>query len=301
MSQNKAIIDIGSNNVLLLIAQLQQKGELTLHRASRISELAKDMKDGMLAEAGIDRTLSIIRSYIAIARRFDSEIFLIATSAARDAVNINKLSMPLLNEYGLQLHIISGEEEAKFNGLANLNEFDAESLLVFDIGGGSTEFSLIQNQEITGKQSIDLGIRRLDNLFGNNAWQERVYIKKCLNEISIKPSKETMLVGVGGTVTSLAAMLLGLKKYDEKLVHGYKISCDDIENTLEKVKSLSAEQVPQLLPFNPISRSLLLTGIIIVREVIALFNAPVFFVSDRTWQYGILAEIRHGRWNNARN
>ncbi|MCF7918504.1 MAG: hypothetical protein K9N06_01140 [Candidatus Cloacimonetes bacterium] len=298
MRNIQSIIDIGTNNVQLLIADITLDGLTILKRDSRISALAENMKYNLLSGEGILRTFGIIEEFVTISRQYNCEIHLIATSAAREAKNIEVLRNLLRDKFALKLQIISGEEEARLNGLANINEFKATSLLLFDIGGGSTEFTFIRSNEIIRTESIKLGIRRLHNQFGDNTWQETEHIKNKLQVLKIKIDNDTVLAGIGGTVTSLGAMLQDMKVYDETLVQGFKIWNADIDGIYNKILTMSDEQVPLLIPFNPLTRPLLLTGIIIVREIIAHFKGCCFFVSDRTWQLGVLEEIRSGRWNN---
>jgi exopolyphosphatase/pppGpp-phosphohydrolase len=96
-------------------------------------------------------------------------------------------------------------------------------------------------------------------------------------------------------VTSLAAILRHLKN-DRNAVHGYLITLKELDKLLDFVIMIPEHRVLELLPFNPVGKSFLLTGGMIVREIIARFSAHSFFVSDRTWQYGVLQEIITGRF-----
>ncbi len=187
-------------------------------------------------------------------------------------------------------------KKARFNGIANINEFTAENLLLFDIGGGSTEFTLIIEGKVSECQSIDLGIRRFHNRFGDNAFKEINYIRNKLEKINIEIPSDAVLIGIGGTVTSLAAMLQNMTVYDEHKVHKYQIMRDDLNELLDEISDCPEQKILERIAFNPLSKALLMAGGIIVREIIAHFNASDFFVSDRTWQYGVLKEIITGRY-----
>ncbi len=296
MDKTYCLIDIGTNNVLLLLAEIQADGFRVLKRLNRISALGSGMKAGMLQTAGIIRTQKILEEYIQIAHDHNARPVLIGTSALREAENSYILRKWLSENYDLYLNLITGKEEARFNGLANINEFNDSDLLLFDVGGGSTEFTLIKNKKISWCESIDLGIRRMYNAFGDDACHQTDYIRNLLNSLTIQKPPATILVGIGGTVTTLAALLKGIVMYDESSVHKYKIFASQLDILMNRIQDSPEEEIIDLIPFNPTSKALLLTGGLIVREIIARFSAFDFFVSDRTWQYGVLSEIITGRY-----
>lgn len=291
MKDRFAIIDIGSNNVLLLIAEADEYNERTLYRESRISELSKGMYDRILTPEGITNTAEIIKDYLETAMRYHAKPVLIATSASREALNFKDLQDSLWQFSDERIKVISGEQEDFYNGLAHIYEFIADSKLLFDLGGGSTEFTLIENYQIKETVSVELGIRRLSNQFGYEAWKQTDHIKDLLNNVRTKTTKGTVFIGIGGTVTSLAAILLGMQEYSAEDVHGTILRKDDLDKLFVKIHEMPPEKVPDLIPFNPISKALLLSGLNIIREIIAHFKAPHIFVSDRTWQYGVLQEL----------
>ncbi|MDP8219949.1 MAG: hypothetical protein P9X26_01270 [Candidatus Stygibacter frigidus] len=296
MTNRYCLIDIGTNNVLLLLAEIDTGEYHIIKRLNRISALAEGMEAGNLSKDGIDRVKNILREYITIAEKYDAEPVLIGTSALREAENRYILEDWLEKEYSIPLRLITGDEEARLNGIANINEFTHENILLFDIGGGSTEFTLITKGEIRDIQSIDLGIRRFHNRFGDEAYQEVGYLRLKLNLITIRIPSGTMLVGIGGTVTSLAAMLQNMTVYNENKVHKYQITKVQLDKLFSEIANTPEDQVLERIAFNPLSKALLMAGGIIVREIIAHFNASNFFVSDRTWQYGVLKEIITGRY-----
>jgi len=296
MTNRYCLIDIGTNNVLLLLAEVDAGGYRIIERLNRISALAKGMKDGYLSLEGLKRVKQILREYLTIAEKYNAQPVLIGTSALREAGNRYLLEDWLQKEYFIPLRLITGYEEARLNGVANCDEFATRDMLVFDIGGGSTEFTLIVDNNIEECSSIALGIRRLHNMFGDNAYKEIRYLRNKLNTISFSKPSESVMVGIGGTVTSLAAMLQNLTVYNENKVHKYQVNKDDLDELLEEIAIMPEEKVAERIAFNPLSKALLMTGGIIVREIIAHFNASNFFVSDRTWQYGVLKEIITGRY-----
>ncbi len=296
MNKTYCLIDIGTNNVLLLLAEIQADGFRVLKRLNRISALGAGMKAGILQSDGIFRTQKILEEYIQIAHDHNTCPVLIGTSALREAENNYILRKWLSENYDLYLNLITGSEEARLNGLANINEFKDAELLLFDIGGGSTEFTLIKNKKISSCVSIGLGIRKMYNEFSDDACHQTEYIRNLLNSLTIKIPPSAILIGIGGTVTTLAALLQRIVLYDESSVHKYKILASQLDILLDRIQDSPENEIIDLIPFNPTNKALLLTGGLIVREIIAHFSVLDFFVSNRTWQYGVLSEIITGRY-----
>jgi len=143
-----SVIDVGTNNILLLITISGTKPEI-IYRASATSALGKDMQKGFLQKQAIERAKNILNDFISISKKYTDKIIIIGTSCSREAKNISVLSDWLKSKFNLKYNIISGDEEAYLNGLANISEFAKdEKLLFFDVGGGSTEFTLAENGEI---------------------------------------------------------------------------------------------------------------------------------------------------------
>jgi len=286
--QKYAIIDVGSNNVLLLLAQKNSKKIEILKRKSIISAMGKNMHNQLLTSNALQRTKKILHQFIIYSRLFTENIIVIGTSSSREAKNINILSDWLLNKYDLTYNIISGEYEAFLNGAANIGEFpQLKNFLLFDIGGGSTEFTLIENQSIIRSYSIKLGIRRLQNEFGNDLENKIQKVRELLKKISLKTYK-LPLVGIGGTVTSLAAIQKNLVDYDEETVHKSTVTAAQIKDIYKKIIRLSYREIAKLIPFDPERSDIILTGTMIVKEILNYFNADEFIVSDKGIQYGIL-------------
>jgi exopolyphosphatase / guanosine-5'-triphosphate,3'-diphosphate pyrophosphatase len=283
-----SIIDVGTNNILLLLAQKKRKIIDVIERRSSISALGKNMKDHLLTQSAIRRTKNILNDFISYSRFYTENIIIIGTSCSREAKNIELLSNWLWKKHHLKYLIISGDEEAYFNGLANMAEFpELKEFILFDIGGGSTEFTYIRNKKIEKYLSIDLGIRRLQNEFGKDLLNKEAQSVKLLKKLA-GWKKKIPLVGIGGTVTSLTAMKLELKHYDGVSVHKTNITIEELERIYKKILRLSYKDIAALIPFDPKRSDIILTGSMIVKKIINFFKAEDFFVSDRGFQFGIL-------------
>ncbi len=287
------VIDVGTNNVLLLIASVTDHIDVIMGD-SRISALGKDMKDDLLNIEAIDRTKIILTDFIKKAHNFTENIIVVGTSCSRDAKNIFLLSDWLEDKYRLKYNIISGDEEARLNGIANINEFkEIRDIVMFDVGGGSTEFIWINNGEIIQTQSIDLGIRKLQNMFDSDYHIKQNETRRLLDTLKSSPFKNPVMVGIGGTATSLGAMKFQLKKYDPQVVHKCKITAFDLNNIFSILRRKTEKQIAELMPFEPGRADIIATGTMIVTEILDYFGVEEFFVSDRGIQFGILTQDKH--------
>ena len=165
-----SIIDVGTNSILLLIAEKAHNSWKILHRNARTSSLGKGMKNGFLTNDGIEKAKAILDDFITISKSYHAEkIIITGTSASREAKNISQLSNWLLNKYDLKYHILSEGQEIYYIYLANKREFEEhENLIIFDIGGGSTEFMIVSQNKLEFSTSLKLGVRRLNNLCDND-------------------------------------------------------------------------------------------------------------------------------------
>jgi exopolyphosphatase/guanosine-5'-triphosphate,3'-diphosphate pyrophosphatase len=290
LNENKySVIDVGTNNILLLLAAKINNHLEIIHRDSNISALGKNMKNGILAENALVRTKDILKDNIKFSKLYTKNIIVIGTSCSREASNIYILSKWLKKKYNLKYNIISGMKEAYLNGLANIHEFpDKNEIILFDVGGGSTEFTYLKNGQIIAKQSLRLGIRRLQNLHNNDFGNKIIKTREILKELDLPKLAKPEIIGIGGTVTSLSAIKNNLKKYDGNIVHKSIITKNELYDLLHKISKLSCETLATLIPFDPKRSDIILTGTLIVREIIDYFKVDKFTVSDKGLQFGVL-------------
>ena len=226
---NKAAIDIGSNSVLLTIVDGDGK---TLVDEVNVVQLGKGLGDrGQFLPDRMKATEAVFKDYVAIAKDYGVApyaIKAIATSAARRAMNARTWFARVYKKYGIRVQIISGEEEARLTwagapaGLC-LSE---GATLVIDLGGGSTELVLGEGSEVHLRTSLEVGSVRLTEAFLKGdpySTQDlsvmKNYLDTILAEVRLLP-KPSNIIGVAGTVTTLAATQLGLKKFDAQAIHG---------------------------------------------------------------------------------
>jgi exopolyphosphatase/guanosine-5'-triphosphate,3'-diphosphate pyrophosphatase len=239
-----AAIDCGTNSTRLLVSD----GQRTLERLMRITRLGQGVDQSRrLAPDAIERTLAVLREYRGVMDRFGVEqVRMTATSAARDASNREDFFVPAKEIIGVAPELLAGDEEGRLSFLGATAELDpAEGpFLVVDIGGGSTEF-VVGTTEPVGVVSADIGCVRLTEKFLPSdppAPEELAnaigVVRDTLDEVrrtvpAIDDAKR--LVGLAGTVTTMAAIEIGLAEYDRDRIHHFVLThaaAEDVFRTL---------------------------------------------------------------------
>ncbi len=290
-----AIFDVGTNNVLLVWAAIVDKNFKIIHRASAISALGKNMRQGRLTKAGLERTKRVLCHLLGLTRYFTERIVITGTSCSRESSNINVLIDWLKSKYSIDYRILSEAEETELVGLANRKMFgEFDKLILFDVGGGSTEFVYYRKDKIVYLNSLKLGIRRLENLSKNDLNKKIAYIRQTLQGLPKNLLEEAILVGIGGTVTNISAVKKKLYYYDSEAVHKSILGRDDIEYYLKTFAQSNLTEIAALMPFEPLRAGVITTGLLIIREIMDYFGKKSIYVSDYGLQFGILQQVAGG-------
>jgi exopolyphosphatase / guanosine-5'-triphosphate,3'-diphosphate pyrophosphatase len=254
-------VDCGTNSLRLLVAKFKD-GEFTeLHRELRIVRLGEAVAEtGRLGEAALRRADAALADYAATIRRFGAErVRFVATSAARDAANRDRLVDVVRRRLGVVAEIVSGAEEAALSLRGALTVARGQppgtSVLVVDIGGGSTELvvGVVGEDVPRAAVSLDIGCVRLTELYlhddpptADQAETLRRAVREQLDTVEpgIRAAAAGVVVGVAGTVTTIAALARGLVEYDRSIVHGTQLSTSDLARITELLVGAShAERV----------------------------------------------------------
>ncbi|HZQ87116.1 MAG TPA: Ppx/GppA phosphatase family protein [Acidimicrobiales bacterium] len=239
-----AAIDCGTNSTRLLVSD----GERTLERLMRITRLGQGVDSTRrLAPDAIGRTLDVLREYRGVMDRLGVDrVRMTATSAARDATNRDDFFVPAEEIIGVAPELLSGDDEGRLSFLGATSELDADDgpFLVVDIGGGSTEFAVGKTEPV-GVVSADIGCVRITERFLHSdppAPEELAnaigVVRDVLDEVrrtvpAIDDAKR--LVGLAGTVTTVAAVEIGLAEYDRDRIHHFVLThaaAEDVFRTL---------------------------------------------------------------------
>jgi exopolyphosphatase/guanosine-5'-triphosphate,3'-diphosphate pyrophosphatase len=309
---NLATIDVGTNTTLLLVARTGHTGTAgptveALEERAEITRLGRGIgREGALDPHAIARTLGVLRDFAAIAQGHGARIAAVGTEALRRAPNAAAFLRPAAEILGTHIDVIDGEREAALTFravIASFADLGAGELAVVDIGGGSTEIVLAANGAVRFRTSLPLGSVRLTEAFVRHdpaGGDERASIAAAVDAaIAAVPWSQgpTTLVGVAGTVTSLAAMALGLASYDPARVHGYRLSRADLGREVERLAASTQAEREKMIGLDPRRADVILAGALILDRIAAAAGVTDIRVSDRGIRWGLAHELAaaHGR------
>ena len=293
-----AVIDIGTNTTLLLVAGVEADGDIrTLVYEQRVPRLGRGVDStGRLDRAAMDRVIAVLREYRSLASPYaPAATAVCGTSAVRDAANRDEFARRVDQETGYDLEILSGDDEALWTyrgAISGLRQ--SGRYTVVDIGGGSTEI-------ITG------GVRGIENRISLNIGSVRL-TERCLrhdpptpgelegaievteDEIaraSRFPFAGSSLVGVAGTTTSLAVLAQGLKTFDAAFVTNYVLTREAVEFLFRTLSAMPAGAIRNLSEVMEGRSDVIVAGALIAREIMTHFKFDTMIVSERGVRYGI--------------
>ncbi len=229
MAKITTIIDIGSNSVRMVVFQKTSRYAFTLINETKsrvkISEGTYN-NGGNLQEIPMQRAFGALQSFMRISKSLKSrKILCVATSALRDAPNKQIFINRVKKELGLSIKVIDGIKEAYFGAVSTSNLLHLDDYMSIDIGGGSTEFCLINDKKIKQYFSLDIGTVRLKELYFNNndldGAKQFIYNKLKQYEERFKDFEIKTLVGVGGSSRALSRLIIDQSKYPLDTLHGF--------------------------------------------------------------------------------
>lgn len=292
----RAIIDIGTNSVRLLMAEKDEKGEWkTLRKELRSTRLGEGMTDkATIGQGAKERTLSAVGEFTAMAKLEGAEdIFAYGTSIMRDASNGEEFADEVTAASGVPVRILSGKEEAYYSYIGAAGTSGVITSVV-DIGGGSTEICVGFGIDVGARHSFRLGCVRCSKQFDTTTARGRAELKKhCFTLFRETDLMESMRnvkrwIGVGGTVTSLASMLQELEVYDSSKVQDYVIHPEDVSKILEKLSKMSYDDKCHMKGLLPSRADIIVAGVVILDSLMEYFALSEITVSDRDLSEGLL-------------
>jgi exopolyphosphatase/guanosine-5'-triphosphate,3'-diphosphate pyrophosphatase len=283
-----AAIDCGTNTIKLLVGDLPEVAV----RESRMVRLGQGVDaTGRLAPEALQRAFAAIDEYaVLIADHGAERIRFCATSATRDARNSAEFTAGVRARLGVDPEVLSGDEEARlaFDGALRGTEPLPDPVLVVDVGGGSTE--LILGERATGPRtaySMDIGSVRLHErcLGGDPATPEQVAscvaaIDAALDDCPVDPADAAAVIGIAGTVTTVAAGVLGLTAYDRDLIHGRELELEAVHRTVDDLVHATREERLALGYVHPGRADVIDAGALIVSRVLRRATVPTVTVAE---------------------
>lgn len=290
-----AVVDIGTNSTRLLITDVED-GRVTaeLERRTTITRLGAGVDaDGSLNEEAMNRVYRALDEYRRLIDEHRADRALaVLTSAVRDAANGQDFAQTVKDRYGLEPHILSGDEEARLTFLGATSERDPGDrtpTLVFDIGGGSTELVVGAGGEMAFHVSTQTGVVRMTERHIHTDPPAREELEALAEDVrgileaGTPVERRTTVqhaIAVAGTATSLAAISQRLEPYDPKKVHGYVVSRAECQRILEQLAALPLDQRREVPGLHPDRAPTIVAGVIILIEVLELFALHEVEISE---------------------
>ena len=272
-----AAIDLGTNTTRLLVADLVDGDLREVVRRSTITRLGEGVDERRrLLPLPVARTRNCLSEYRREIEALGAErALLIATSAVRDAENGEAFLGEIEWSYGFETQLLTGDEEAELmlRGVGDVGD----GTLVVDVGGGSTELVTTSS-----RTSVDVGSVRLTERFLHTDPPTLEELEACAGHVwSVLPTLDvTDAIGVAGTITSLAALDLGLDEYDRDRVDGHRLTREGAERQLHRLASLPLAERRRVPALNPERAPVIVGGAVIVREVLACYGLDGLTVSE---------------------
>lgn len=303
-----ATIDIGTNTVLLLVAEPGAGGQLVaVEEHATITRLGQGVdKTRQLAPEAIARTNACLDAYADVVTRLGAErVAVVGTSAMRDAGGGDAVRAHVKARFGVEARTISGDEEARltFQGaLSGLSMHGrGDDVVVFDIGGGSTEvvYGSRANGAIAWSHSFDVGSVRMTERHVRTdppTREERDAIfASCKAAFASVPSANERTssapVGIAGTVTTLAAVSLGMKDYDGARVHGLTLPVRELERVVDELARVSLEERKSIAGLEPKRADVIVAGGLVALAFLSHVGASEVTISDRGVRWGLAEEL----------
>jgi exopolyphosphatase/guanosine-5'-triphosphate,3'-diphosphate pyrophosphatase len=272
-------IDLGTNSTRLLVADVADGRVDEVERMLSITRLGEGVDERRrLLPVPIARVRSVLSDFRRLVERAGAERTLaVATSAVRDADNGEAFLGEVEWSYGFATRLLSGDDEARltYRGVTAGRTLDLGTVIV-DVGGGSTELILADTH-----RSLDVGCVRMTERFGDDVQAMRASVRTLLPPIEV-----TTAIGVAGTVTSLAALDLGLVDYDADLVHGHVLSAASVEEQLASLSALPLEDRRRVPGLEPERAPVIVAGAAILLEILDRYGLARIEVSEHDLLHG---------------
>ena len=296
-----AVIDVGTNSVKFHMGERREDGSwVTIVDRAEVTRLGEGIAEtGDIAPAAITRTLEAIAGMADEAHsNRAAALVAVGTMGMRSARNSADFITRVQERCGVTIEVIPGEDEARLAYLAakaglGLAE---EHVIVFDTGGGSTQFTFGHGTEVDEQFSLDIGAVRLTAELGLGGPITRGQLDEALAAIAGQfdrldgvPSPDA-LVGMGGAITNMTAVMLGLAPYDPNVVQGAVLRRAAVDRQIELYRAYDVEARRQIVGLQPKRADVILAGACVVRTVMDKLGRDDLAVSDRGLRHGVLIE-----------
>jgi len=287
---NFAVIDIGTNSTRMLIFRNDQGNLVRVNKSVRYTRMGQDVnRTGCLHPDAQKRNMDALEEYKNIAEDYGVKSFYIfGTSAMRDARNSQEFSDQVKEKLGLDIEVISGETEAEL-GFMGVSQCFSEKILIFDIGGGSTEFIFGEDNQLKKMISLNLGCVRAteEYLFSDpptnlelERLNEDIFTELVEKTRNFAPERPYKLIGIGGTATSLSTIKQGLKIYDSEKVHESIITREELEAMIDDLSEKTIAERQCIAGLEAKRADIILAGALILLNILKVTGEKSFIICD---------------------
>ena len=291
-----AAIDQGTNTTRLLVADVHDGLVKDVEARTEITRLGEGVDTRRrLLPLPITRVRNVLTDYRREAERLGAErILLVATSAVRDAENGEAFLGEIEWSYGFTTRLLNGNDEAEltFRGVTSDRRLERPTL-VLDLGGGSTEFVVAGPDGVSFRESVDIGSVRLTERFLHGNPPSDAELTACATYVLGRIPQISGVndaIGVAGTITTLAAIELGMDVYDRDRIHGHRLSLESIDREVDRLARMPLGERARVTGLHPDRAPVIVAGGIIVRQTLALLGLHSLTVSERDILHGIALE-----------
>jgi exopolyphosphatase/guanosine-5'-triphosphate,3'-diphosphate pyrophosphatase len=302
----QAVIDVGTNSVKFHVGERQADGSwTTVADRAEVTRLGQGVeKTGAISPEAMERTVAAIEGMMAEATNLKVDgVTAVGTMGLRTASNSHAFLDLVKERCGLAIEVISGADEGRIAYLAVQSGLGLGegSLVIFDTGGGSSQFTFGRGSRVDRQFSVNVGAVRYTERFHLDRAVSEETLKETLTAISADlkaldgAAPPEALVGMGGAVTNLTAVMLGMARYDPDRVQGAVIDRGEIDRQIERYRALPAEGRRQIVGLQPKRAEVILAGACIVRTIMDKLGQSSLSVSDRGLRHGLLIDRFGGR------
>ena len=293
-----AILDIGTNSIKFFLFSIENGKSATIIDTNNISRLGEGLlKTGIISDEAMNRNIEALREFLKSAEEENvKEITAVGTMCLRTAKNSDVFLKKVKDELGLTIKVIPGEEEARLSYLAVLSTIGNtdKNVVVFDTGGGSTEFIFGKGTNLNNRISLNLGAVHPTEEFLISDPVTNDELKKMQDHMldffgeRITNKRADYLIGIGGTVTSMGAVMHKMVKYDPKIIQGSQMSLEEVKRQIDLYKDKTIEERKQIPGLQPKRADVILAGAGIINTIMEIFMIDSFTISDRGLRHGLM-------------
>ena len=305
-----ALIDIGSNTVRLVIFNIDSNSYYDVSELQNIkvsARLVQYVENGEMSQKGMKVLTNLVDSYLKVIDAYQvDKVIPVATAAVRNSKNVQDILDHVLKETGLQIRVLSDEEEAFYGNYAVRYTFNIYDGLSVDIGGGSTEVTLFKNKEVVHSHSFPFGAVSLKNQFFNGLdhndpdaiKKTEKWVKKEFKKVDWIAKNEIPVIAIGGSARNIAEVYQLKTDYPLAGTHGYPMKPALIDETMDIFKSTSYKKLDSLDGLSQERKDTIIPAGIVFQQLISVSKAPSFILSRRGLREGVIYHYINEQYNN---